>query len=171
MKTLTIVLGLMALLQADPGWAQATTALDSLPPLAQAILDSALTVELGTLPGTPLSLAEAQGYATDGAIRIRIASAEEEAAQGTVRREKGSYDPELFGQLAHANDAIPDRLVLLRSRCAEDRRLRAAKRACAGLAPLGTEVSAGSQRPSRLESNSDFALLSPQYDAYRRAAS
>lgn len=163
MKTLTIVLGLMALLQADPGWAQATTALDSLPPLAQAILDSALTVELGTLPGTPLSLAEAQGYATDGAIRIRIASAEEEAAQGTVRREKGSYDPELYGQLAHANDAIPTASFFSGADVLETD-TSSGEAGVRWTAPIGTEVSAG-LLATRLESNSDLALLSPQYDA------
>jgi outer membrane protein TolC len=163
MKTLTIALGLAALLHATEGHTQVTSSPDSLPPLAQAVLDSALATELASLPGAPLSLEEALGYAVDGAIRVRLAGADSAAARGTLRYEQGTYDPELYGELGYRSDDVPTASffsgadVLQTDGSSGEAGLR-------WTAPLGTELSA-SLSAVRSETNSDFALLSPQYDA------
>ncbi len=163
MKTTGFALSLLLLLQAESGLAQTTQEPDGLPPLARALIDSALTVELSSLPGAPLSLREAQNWAREGATDLQIAKAEERVARGSMRREQGSYDPELYGELTRESEALPTASFFSGADVLETD----ATIGEAGLrwrAPIGTEISA-SLNTVRLESNSDFALLSPEYDA------
>lgn len=164
MRKLAILLGLVVLTGAIHASGQPSRSPDPLPPLAQAVLDSAITVELADLPGAPLGLAEARAQALTGNTQVRIAAAVADAARGTVRREQGSYDPELYGEGDHRGNDQPTTSpfagadVLKTDTTTGEAGLR-------WLAPLGTELSA-SMNAVRLETNSDLALLLPQYDAY-----
>ena len=98
MRTLFLPLALLLLVDAGPVRAQDSPEPERLPPLAQAVLDSAIAIELANLPGVPLTLADAQAIAMQGNTRVRIAKAEVAVARGAVRTEQGEYDPELFGE-------------------------------------------------------------------------
>ena len=63
------------------------------------IPDSALRVILEQIQGTPLSLDQARQYALKNAAPLLRAEASYLAARGSVRREKGAFDPELFFDL------------------------------------------------------------------------
>jgi outer membrane protein TolC len=161
MRTVMITLATACVAGAVPVMAQESLPADRLPPLAQAVLDSAIAIELENLPGAPLTLEDAQAIAVEGATRVRIARAGADAARGSVRREQGSYDPELYGEVEHLDDSTPSA-----SPFAGDETILTD--ATAGLrwrAPLGTELSA-SLNAVRLETNSPFTLLSPEYTAF-----
>jgi outer membrane protein TolC len=141
---------------------------EDLPPLAQAVLDSAIALELAELPGHPITLEDAQAIAQQGATRIRISRADAEAAKSEVRSRRGSYDPELYGDLERSSAEVPTAfffagadVLMLDSTTGE-----------AGVrwrAPLGTELSA-SLNAVRLETNNEFALLSPEYTTFGEIA-
>jgi hypothetical protein len=63
--------------------------------------DSALRVALDELEGSPLSLKDAVAFGLERATSVRAAEAAYSAAIGSVRREKGVFDPELFLSLTH----------------------------------------------------------------------
>ena len=107
MRMLTIVPALLWAVCAVQASAQDQSGPEDLPPLAQAVLDSAIALELAELPGHPITLEDAQAIAQQGATRIRIARAEAEAALGQVRSRKGAYDPELYGDLERSSDEVP----------------------------------------------------------------
>jgi outer membrane protein len=164
MRTLPIVLALTSLVITAPARAQDSQGPDDLPPLAQAVLDSAIVIELANLPGFPLTLEDAQTIALQGATRVRIAGADAAAARGMVRSERGSYDPELYGAVQRLSNDVPTAsffagadVLKLDSTSGE-----------AGVrwkAQLGTEFSA-SLNAVRLETNSQFTLLMPEYAAF-----
>ena len=58
--------------------------------------DSALVIVLDNIQGTKLSLRQAEQNALKNATAVRIAEASYLAARGSVRRERGAFDPELF---------------------------------------------------------------------------
>jgi len=58
--------------------------------------DSALLAILDEIEGTPLPLQEAVQHALENATSVRRAEAAYLAARGSVRRERGFFDPELF---------------------------------------------------------------------------
>ncbi|MBD3219773.1 hypothetical protein GF314_00900 [bacterium] len=148
------------LLLAAPAVAQQPT----LPPLARAVLDSAVTVELASLPGAPLTLDEARRLARGGATQLRIADATADAARGALRSERGDYQPELYGEGLMTRDEAPATNPF----SGVDIETNEQTRGEAGLrwrAPLGTQVEA-SLNAVRTETNSGFTLLDPQYDAF-----
>ena len=158
--TATLLTGALAGPPAAPDRAAAT----DLPPLARAVLDSAVAAELANLPGAPLTLAEARTLARTGATEVRLARAAADAARGAVRRERGAYDPELYGEGSHRDREEPAASFFSGADVVQTTETRGE----AGLrwrAPLGTRLSA-SLGAVRLETNSAFALLQPQYDAY-----
>ncbi len=158
---MTVALGLIM-----PGALGAREAADreDLPPLARAVLDSAVAITLDELPGAPLGLDEARALARQGATALRIARAAADAARGAVRREQGTYDPEIFGEGSHRRADAPTASFFSGADVLETTETRGE----AGIrwrAPLGTRLSA-SLNAIRLETNSGFTLLQPQYDAF-----
>lgn len=133
-----------------------------LPPRAQAVLDSVLTAELRELPGAPLTLADAQAAALAQAPSLRIAQAGMEAARAEVRREQGDFQPELFGRAERRNDEQPSASFFAGADVLETETTEGELGARMTL-PLGTELTAR-VGGTRLETNSAFAALSPQYD-------
>ncbi len=135
-----------------------------LPPLARAVLDSAVVAELANLPGTPLTLDEARALAAAGATAVQLADATAAAARGAVRREQGSYDPELYGEVDYRSDeqltASPfaGADVLATEETSGEVGVR-------WQTSLGTELTA-SVNAVRLESNSSLTLLRPQNDTF-----
>jgi len=163
MRTTWNILGLALLLATTPQHATAQSRPD-LPPLARAVLDSAVTAALTDLPGQPLTLDDALALASVGATAVQLADATAAAARGAVRREQGQYDPELYGAAAYRSDeqltASPfaGADVLATEQSSGELGVR-------WQTSLGTELTA-SVNAVRLESNSSLTLLRPQHDTF-----
>lgn len=125
--------------------------------------DSALAVALEALPGEPLALAEVLDAALQEASAARIAAAQLDAAAGLARRERGAFDPELFGRADWSGADTPQTSPfagtdILQS---ETSVLEAGARMRLN---LGTEISASLQS-QRSTSNSAYTALVPEYRA------
>lgn len=126
--------------------------------------DSILAATVKGFPGEALTLSEATARASLQATSARIAEAQLVAAESAVRREKGAFDPELFGSATLSGADTPsaslfagaDVLQTESSELAAGARMKTT---------LGTELTA-SLNSLRLSSNSDFAALSPEYQSY-----
>ncbi len=135
---------------------------------AQAILsaspDSALTAALAQLPGERLELSTAISSAARQATDARVAEAGMIAAGQALRREKGVFDPEIFGSADWAGNDMPSASLFAGAEVldTETSRLEAGTRIRLA---LGTELSA-SLNSQRLTSNSTFASLDPEYQAF-----
>ncbi len=151
-RTLLLV---TATLLALPCWAQAQGAS---PP------DSALQAILRSLAGSPLPLKDAVDQALVNAVPLRKAEAAYNAAEGTVRREAGAFDPQLFLSFNHLNEKQPTASffagapVLATEQTTSQSGLRMKL-------PIGTELQL-SLNTSRLTTNSTFAFLTPEYDVF-----
>jgi outer membrane protein len=132
--------------------------------------DSALATALRGIEGTPLTLDQAVSLALQRSTSARDAEAALRAARGAARRERGAFDPELFGELRKTSQDQPtvsvfagvpvdsSGLGVLRLKQTD---LNAGARVTL---PIGTQLSA-SVLTSRRESSSDFTTLLPEYDA------
>jgi outer membrane protein TolC len=126
--------------------------------------DSALTATIASLPGERLLLDDAVADAALQATEARIYEAQMVAATNAVRREKGVFDPELFGSGDWAGSDTPtaslfagaDVLSTETSDFEAGARMRLR---------LGTELSA-SVTTLRTATNSEFASLNPEYQAF-----
>lgn len=130
--------------------------------------DSALAAVLDQLPGERLWLDEALARADKAATTVRIAEARLEAAGQAVRREKGVFDPELFGSADWTGADTPSASIFAGADVLETETLEYAAGARMRL-PVGTEMSA-SLNSMRTITNSSFASLSPEYQAYGELA-
>lgn len=126
--------------------------------------DSALTATIERLPGERLRLADAVASARVHAAEARIAEAGLAAAEQAVRREKGSFDPELFGSADWGSTDTPSASLFAGADVLQTE--RADFEAGARIRTrLGTELSA-SVNSYRHTSNSSFAALDPEYTSY-----
>jgi len=126
--------------------------------------DSALQEILQGLEGSPLSLHDAVRAALQNATSVRSAEAAYLAARGAVRRERGLFDPELFLSLNHLDQESPTASFFAGAPILITKQTTGS----AGIRwdlPTGTELEA-SLSTVRLESNSQFAFLNPQYTAF-----
>lgn len=126
--------------------------------------DSALQVILEELEGDPLTLQEAVQQALQNATSVREAEAAYLAARGTVRREKGFFDPVLFFSLDHQDQEQPTASFFSGAPVLITRETTGQ----AGLRldlPIGTQLEAAINTVS-LKTNSAFAFLNPQYNAF-----
>lgn len=126
--------------------------------------DSVLTATVAAFPGEGLRLEDALATAKVQATTARIAQAQLDAAENAVRREKGQFDPELFGSMDFRGSDTPSASLfagadILKSESSE---LAAGARM---KTRWGTELTA-SLNSLRSTSNSDFAALSPQYESF-----
>jgi outer membrane protein TolC len=126
--------------------------------------DSALSATLDSLSGMPLQLSEAVRHALANSTAVRAAQAAYLAARGAARREAGAFDPELFFQLNYLDDEQPTAsffagaptLLTTTTTTTSGLRLRL---------PTGTSFELA-LNTTRLETNSGFAFLNPEYDAF-----
>jgi outer membrane protein TolC len=126
--------------------------------------DSALQNLIDRMEGTRLPLTGAVDYALENATSVRTAEAAYLAAKGSVRREKGTFDPELFLSLNHYDDERPTASFFAGASVLNT----AETVGSAGLRmelPIGTSLEA-SLNTVGSETNSAFAFLNPQYDAF-----
>lgn len=126
--------------------------------------DSSLAAVLLALPGEPVSLRDLLAAAATEAVAARLAEADWAAATATLRRERGGFDPELFGSASWTSD---DKLsASLFAGAPVLRNDTAAFEAGARMTlPIGTELSA-SLSTTRSVSNSTYAALSPQFETF-----
>ncbi|HET9950529.1 MAG TPA: TolC family protein [Candidatus Eisenbacteria bacterium] len=125
--------------------------------------DSALTGALAQITGTPLTLSDATAQALEQATDVREARGAMLAARGAMRSEKGAFDPELFAAYSQAEADAPQSTPFAGASVLRTKEIFASGGARVKL-PIGTELSA-SLETSKLESNSVFSALNPQYDA------
>jgi outer membrane protein len=152
--------GIMLLAPDVDAWADAT------PLLGAANPDSLLAQALGQIQGTPLSLQQALEQALRGSTAAREAQADLASALGTLRTERGTFDPELFGQAQTSSTDQPtaspfggaDVLTTKGRMASGGTRIRLR---------TGTQLSA-SLEAVRTVTNSSFALLVPEYDSAAR---
>jgi len=126
--------------------------------------DSSLIATLAQLPGERLPLNDAVARAAIQATAARMAEAQLTAAGQAVRREKGTFDPELFGAADWSGANTPSASLFSGAAVLEDETTSLAAGARIRL-PLGTEFSA-SLNSLQLGSNSAFAALDPEYQAF-----
>ena len=158
-------LALVVALAASQGAAQSgsVSSTATRAPLLDTNPDSALTVMLSQITGTPLTLSEATAQALDQATDVREARGAMMAARGSMRSEKGAFDPELFAGYSHAESDAPQSSPFAGASVLRTKGLFASGGARMKL-PIGTELSA-SLETSKLETNSRFAGANPEYDA------
>lgn len=126
--------------------------------------DSDLVKTIQEFPGQWLSLAEALAEATAQASTARAAEARLDASKEAVRREKGAFDPELYGSAHWGGDRSPTSSTFAGADILETE----SSDYSAGAhikTQWGTEVTA-SMNSLRLTSNSQYAGLSPQYQSF-----
>ncbi len=126
--------------------------------------DSSLSAILDTLPGTRLSLSEATSGAARNAVRLRIAEAAYFAAKGSARKERGLFDPTLVFGINYADRDDPTASFFSGAPVLSTVQTDAS----AGLRwqlPTGTGIEA-TLSSVKLRTNSSFAFLNPQYNAY-----
>ncbi len=135
---------------------------------AQTILtaspDSALTAALQQLPGEHLRLDEAVVMAAEQASEAKIAAALMVAASEAVQREKGVFDPELFGAADWSGADTPSASLFAGAEVLETETTSLEAGARMRLS-LGTELVA-SLNSLQLGSNSAFSSLDPEYQAF-----
>lgn len=142
------------------------TTLGQLSPISSAPFnpDSALQHILEKLEGTPLSLPQAVESALQNATSVRSAEASSLAAQGASRREAGVFDPEFFFRLHYADQETPTASFFAGAPTLATKQTDA-NGGLRMLLPIGTSLEA-SLNTVRLETNSTFAFLNPQYTAF-----
>jgi outer membrane protein TolC len=128
--------------------------------------DSALAAALADLSGQPITLSEARESAMKNSTGVAVAEAMVRAAKGIVRRERGGFDPTVFSELTRSGTKTPASSpfagasaldeITTDLRSGVNWRLR-----------FGTELEL-SINSNRLETNSNFAALDPEYSAYGR---
>ncbi|MBI5473678.1 MAG: TolC family protein [Ignavibacteriae bacterium] len=130
--------------------------------------DSALQLILESIQGTPLSLHDAVQSALSNATSVRTAEAAYVAAQGSRRREAGYFDPELFFTFNRFDGKTPTATFFAGAPVLTTRQdsLNGSLR---WTLPTGTSLSL-SLNTIKLETNSSFASLNPQYTSFGFAA-
>ena len=126
--------------------------------------DSSLQSILDKLEGTHLPLNAAVQHALEKATSVRLAEAAYLAARGSARREAGSFDPELFLNLNYLDQQSPTASFFAGATVLATRQTTAKGGLRMDL-PIGTNIEA-SLNTVRLETNSSFAFLNPQYTAF-----
>lgn len=126
--------------------------------------DSSLQILLNNLDGAPLTLEEAKKQAQSNATSVRSAEAVYLAAKGSLRKERGYFDPEFYFSLKYEDIQEPtasffagaDVLVTEQTTSLTGLRLKL---------PVGTEFDL-SLNTINQKTNSQFAFLNPQYNAF-----
>jgi len=126
--------------------------------------DSALEEVLDKIQGTRLSLRQAGQCALKNATPIRIAEASYLAARGARRQERGAFDPELFASLNYLDSEQPTASFFSGAPVLHTKQTMSRSGLRMDL-PTGTSLELA-LNTVRLETNSDFAFLNPEFDAF-----
>jgi outer membrane protein TolC len=137
-------------------------------PVSVANPDSALQTILVSLAGSPLSLRDAVKLGLNNATSVRTAEAAYMAARGAARREAGYFDPEVFFTFNHTDQDQPTASFFSGASVLSTRETDATGGLRMTL-PIGTTIEA-SLSTVKLETNSSFAFLNPQYNAFGNIA-
>ncbi len=125
--------------------------------------DSALQTILNGLAGTRITLQQAVESAATNATSVRTAEATYLAAEGSVRREEGFYDPQLFFNVNHLDNNQPTSSLFSGAPVLATQQTASQAGVRLNL-PIGTRIEAGINT-TRLATNSQLASLNPEYDA------
>lgn len=125
--------------------------------------DSALQTILNGLKGTRLTLELAVQDALTNATSVRNAEAVYNAAEGSVRRERGFFDPELFLSLNRQDIQQPTSSAFAGAPVLATQQTLSRGGVRMNL-PIGTKLEL-SLNTNRLTTNSALATLNPEYDA------
>jgi len=156
--TISLTVGLLA------SWAGISSAQITPQSALAASPDSALAAAIEGLPGERLLLDDAVADAAGQATEARIAEAEMVAATNAVRREKGAFDPELFGSGHWYGADTPSASLFAGADVLQTESSNYEAGARMRLR-LGTELSA-SLNSLRTTTNSAFSTLDPEYQAF-----
>jgi outer membrane protein TolC len=124
--------------------------------------DSALSVILEQLEGSSLTLNRAQEYALQNATSVRSAEANYMAALGSLRKERGYFDPELFFTLKYQDTKTPSASFFAGADVLNTQQTTSQTGLRLNL-PTGTQLEA-SVNTTSLKTNTQFAFLNPQYN-------
>jgi outer membrane protein len=125
--------------------------------------DSALQTILRQFEGTPITLNAAQRFAAANSPSAKAAEAAYAAAGGVVRRETGVFDPQLFLTWDYQDQKQPGASFFAGATVLHT--TQASGNAVLNWAlPVGTRIEAA-LNATRLNTNSSFAFLSPQFNA------
>jgi outer membrane protein TolC len=128
--------------------------------------DRALADALARIEGAPLTLERALIEAADGSTDARGARAALTAARAAVRRERGAFDPELFGEWKRLSADTPTASLFAGADVLQTDETSGVLGA-RWRTRWGTELT-GSLNSVRRETNNAFASLNPEYDATGR---
>ncbi len=125
--------------------------------------DSGLVATLSRLEGAAVTLDQALLAAVDGSIEVSTARADLDAARAALRRERGAFDPELFGETSRSSSDAPTASFFAGAQVLKTDETAGSFGARWRLR-WGTELTA-SLDAVRRETNSTYASLNPEYDA------
>ena len=126
--------------------------------------DSSMRALLDSLPGTRLTLSQVTAGAAQNSATLKSAEAAYLAAGGATRRERGQFDPELIFGYNYSDRADPASSFFAGAAVLKTVNTDA----MAGVRwqlPTGTGIQA-TLSTVKLQTNSAFAFLDPQYDAF-----
>jgi outer membrane protein len=126
--------------------------------------DSALQVILNNLKGMSISISQAQEYAKENSTSVKQAEAAYLASLGTLRRERGTFDPEFYFRLNYENQKTPSASFFAGAPILSTQQTTTATGLRMNL-PIGTKLEL-SLNSVRLKTNSQFAFLNPEYDGF-----
>ena len=126
--------------------------------------DTVLQSILRGLNGSPLPLQQAVDDASKNSTAVRKAEAAYLAAGGSVRRESGNFDPQLFLSLNYQDQKLPTASFFAGAPVLSTQQTTSSSGLRMQL-PIGTQVEL-SLNTTRLATNSQFAFLNPEYDAF-----
>jgi outer membrane protein len=126
--------------------------------------DSALQNILNNIKGLSISLAQAQEYTEKNSTSLKQAEAVYLAAKGTLRSARGNFDPEFFFNINYVNEKIPTASFFAGADVLATQQTDAATGLRLNL-PIGTKLEL-SLNSTKLKTNSGFAFLNPEYDAF-----
>ena len=126
--------------------------------------DSALQTILYNLKGTPLTLVQAREYASTNSASLKQSEAVYLAAKGSLRKERGYFDPEFFFNINYESQKIPQASFFAGADVLSTQQTDAATGLRLSL-PTGTKLELSLNSIS-LKTNSSFAFLNPEYDAF-----
>lgn len=125
--------------------------------------DSALSQALMRVEGQGVSLQEVIALALEHTTAAKDAEAALAAARGNLNRERGAFDPELFGEFSRESAKQPSASPFSGAAVLNPERT-AGQVGARIVLPIGTELEA-SVIGSKLETNSAFSSLNPEYNA------
>jgi len=126
--------------------------------------DSALQIILNNLQGEKLTLAQAQENARKNSTSLKQTEAVYMATLGTLHSERGSFDPVFFFNLNHIDQKVPTASFFSGASVLATKETDASTGLQLNL-QTGTQLELAINS-TRLASNSLFAFLNPEYDAF-----